>query len=61
MEELGQALTEEEWVDACCRLYDALPMPQKRLLFNPKEQRRGGQQSKQGKNSSQYAHRVTII
>jgi hypothetical protein len=46
MEELGQALTEEEWVDACCRLYEALPMPQKRMLFNPKEQRRGGQQSK---------------
>jgi hypothetical protein len=52
MEELGQALSEEEWVDACCRLYEALPMPQKRMLFNPKEQRRGGQQSKQGKNSS---------
>ena len=27
MEELGQSLSEEEWVDSCCRLYEALPMP----------------------------------
>jgi hypothetical protein len=27
MEELGQSLNEEEFIDATCRLYDALPLP----------------------------------
>ena len=27
MEEMGQALSEEEWVDACCRLHEALSLP----------------------------------
>jgi hypothetical protein len=37
MEEMGQALTEEEWVEACCRLHEVLSLPQKRVLFNPKD------------------------
>lgn len=38
MEQLQQALSEEEFIDACCRLYETLPMPEKRMLFNPKKQ-----------------------
>lgn len=55
MEELGQSLNEEEFIDATCRLYDALPLPQKRLLFNPKEHgQHRGRGSKQSTQANLY-------
>jgi hypothetical protein len=37
MEELGQNLDEEEFIDAAGRLYDAVPLPQKNLLISNKD------------------------
>lgn len=37
LEETAATLSEEEFIDALYRLYDVLPPPQKKVLFNPKE------------------------
>jgi hypothetical protein len=37
MEETGLSLNEDEFVDACYRLYDALAPPQRKVLFNPQK------------------------
>lgn len=37
MEETGLSLNEDEFVDACYRLYDALAPPQRKVLFNPRQ------------------------
>lgn len=36
LEDTGHTLTEEEFIDAAYRLYDALSPPQRKMLFNPK-------------------------
>ena len=36
LEETGHTLSEDEFIDALYRLYDALPPPHKKSLFNPK-------------------------
>ena len=33
MEELGQTLDEEEFIDAAGRLYDSVPLPQKNIIL----------------------------
>lgn len=33
MEEMGQTLDEEEFIDALCRLYEAIPLPEKNILL----------------------------
>jgi len=37
MEELGQSLDEEEFIDACCRLYESLSLPEKNVLVNQRQ------------------------
>lgn len=36
MEELGQNLDEEEFIDAVCRLYDVISIPDKNILISNK-------------------------
>jgi len=33
MEELGQSLDEEEFVESVCRLYDSVSLPEKKILM----------------------------
>ena len=37
MEELGQNLDEEEFIDAVCRLYDVVSIPDKNILISNKD------------------------
>ena len=36
MEEMGQTLDEDEFIDAVGRLYDSLPLPEKNVLLQNK-------------------------
>tara|TARA_B110000285_G_scaffold229261_1_gene293691 strand:- start:701 stop:898 length:198 start_codon:yes stop_codon:yes gene_type:complete len=36
MEELGMCLSEEEFIDAACRLYKAVSLPERGVLVNRK-------------------------
>jgi hypothetical protein len=54
MEETGLSLNEDEFVDACYRLYDALAPPQRKVLFNP-------QKSSQSKSKPAHHPRTPII
>lgn len=37
MEDLGQNLDEEEFIDAVCRLYEVVSVPDKNILISNKE------------------------
>ena len=40
MEELGMTLDEEEFVDAACRLYEAVTLPERDVLVNRRQRSR---------------------
>jgi hypothetical protein len=42
MEELGMSLDQDEFIDAACRLYESVTLPEKNLLVNRKERSRSG-------------------
>jgi hypothetical protein len=42
MEELGMSLDQDEFIDAACRLYESVTLPEKNLLVNRNERSRSG-------------------
>ncbi len=48
MEELGQTLDEEEFIDAAGRLYESVPLPQKNIILKLKDK----EKSKLGDDSA---------
>ncbi len=48
MEELGQTLDEEEFIDAAVRLYESVPLPQKNIILKLKDK----EKSKLGDDSA---------
>ena len=47
MEELGMSLDQDEFIDAACRLYESVTLPEKSVLTNRKERSRSGSQRAQ--------------
>jgi hypothetical protein len=42
MEELGMTLDQDEFIDAACRLYESVTLPERNLLVNRNERSRSG-------------------
>jgi hypothetical protein len=40
MEELGMTLDEEEFIDAACRLYESVTLPERDILVNRRQRSR---------------------
>ena len=57
MEDTGHTLTEDEFIDACYRLYDAIPPPSRKLLFNPQA---NNSKISRNYNSMQNLHKPTL-
>lgn len=60
MEETGLTMNEEEFIDAAYRLYDVLPIPHKKALFNPKAAS-SNQAGNKGKGYQHNSFKVIIV